>query len=501
MKISTASLSDAPRHRTLFIALFQKTPLTEEEFLSSLPPETKKTIAEWAKKEFRGEEGEIKSFWLASGAPQRIVLFGLGEKPKWNGRKEPLIARRMAQYAKRERIAEFATPLPPSALSDSAERAKIFAANALMAQFDYTKHKEKPPEGWPEIKSIALLADTKDIARVAEGIRMGIIIGEEVNACRNLANTPGSEMTPSMLAEEAGRVGRKNSIRVKILEERDMKRLGMGGILGVAAGSQEKPKFIILEYLKGPRGQKPLALIGKGVTFDTGGLNIKPDQYMYEMHMDMSGGGAVIHGVAAISRLKLPVSVVGIIPAVENMPSGSSYRPGDMLKSMSGKTIEVLNTDAEGRIILADGLWYGMKKYNPGLMVDFATLTGAAHVALGNYCSALFTNREALELPLRAVGDASGDYVWPLPLWDEYFNDIKGIFGDVANTGTKADRYGGAIHGAKFLEQIVGDTAWAHLDIAPKMTTIDSEYLARGASGVGVRYIVELTRQYPNLTK
>ena len=241
--------------------------------------------------------------------------------------------------------------------------------------------------------------------------------------------------------------------------------------------------------------------MGKAVTFDTGGISIKPAEKMDEMKFDKCGGCTVLGVMKAASELKLPVNIVGIIPSVENMPGGESYRPGDIIKLYGGSTAEIHNTDAEGRLILSDALSYGIKNFKPKAVLDFATLTGAAHVALGNYCSALFTNREKLESPLRAVGDASGDYVWPLPLWDEYFNDIKGIFGDVANTGTKADRYGGAIHGAKFLEQFVGDTAWAHLDIAPKMTTIESEYLARGASGVGVRYIVELARQYPNLTQ
>jgi leucyl aminopeptidase len=272
----------------------------------------------------------------------------------------------------------------------------------------------------------------------------------------------------------------------------------MGGILGVAQGSKEKPQFIILEYFKGVNTEKPLVLVGKGVTFDTGGLNLKPENYIYEMHMDMSGGAAVIHGMAAIARLKLPINAVGIVPAVENMPSGSSYRPGDLLKTMSGKTIEVLNTDAEGRIILSDALWYGATKYKPGLMVDFATLTGAAQIAIGKFASLVLTNKNELVQKLVDVGSRSGDYVWPMPLWDEYLENIKGTFGDLANAG-KQGAGGGAINGAKFLEQFVEKTPWAHLDIAPRMTANDSEFLAKGASGVGVRYIIELAKEYNGL--
>ena len=512
MNIRIFSRRASARPRNLFIPLFQNTSLPTEEFFSLLDAETKKTLAEFAKKEFHGEEGEVKSLWRSGAMPERIVLFGLGEKEKWNERKTPLIPRRMVQYAKREKISEFTTPLLIlKSHFNMREYARLFAENAIMAGFEYNAYKKPPEEGWPQVKSISLAVRDKDARDAEAGIKEGVIIGEEVNRCRTLANTPGSDMTPKVLADEARKVGREIRIKVKILDEPEIKRLGMGGVLGVARGSDEKPKFIILEYHAGPKSpapsgrgspsnagrQKPLVLVGKGVTFDTGGLNLKPDQHIYEMHMDMSGGAAVIHGIAAIARLKLPINVVGLIPAVENMPSGSSYRPGDLLKSMSGKVIEVLNTDAEGRVILSDALTYALR-YKPGLIVDFATLTGAAHVALGSYMSAVFTNREELIESLVAVGKQSGDYVWPLPLWDEYLADIKGTFGDLANIGQK-DRYGGAIHGAKFLEQFVENAPWAHVDIAPRMTAHDQEFLAKGAAGTGVRYIVELAKEYQEL--
>src|SRR3989344_2547118 len=251
-------------------------------------------------------------------------------------------------------------------------------------------------------------------------------------------------------AEEAGK---QTKVKVTILDEKQIKKLGMGGVIGVSRGSSEKPRFIIMEYKHPDYKQAPLVLVGKGVTFDTGGLNLKPDKAIHEMHMDMSGGAAVIHGVAAISRLNIPIHVVGLIPAVENMPSGSSYHPGDILRSITGRTIEVLNTDAEGRIILADALGYA-KRYNPRLVVDIATLTGAAMVALGQRVSALFTKDEKLEELFRSLGESSGDYLWPMPLWDEYEEDIKGTFGDVANVG-KTEAYGGSITAAMFLSQFV----------------------------------------------
>ncbi|MDP3710547.1 MAG: leucyl aminopeptidase [bacterium] len=495
MRINTSPLENLKTGKNIFVPLFKNKPLTKEEFFSYTPDWFRKLTPAF-EKEFEGEEGEIKTFH-STDAKQTITLFGLGEKDKFNQRKLQTIARRMARHAKNGKIEELSIILRND-FGDTKNTSSLFATNILAANFEFNKYKEKPKNGWPEIKKVLLVVDKKDTAEAKTGLTRGVIIGEETNFCRELANTPGGDITPQKLAEEAKKTAGQNKISIKSFDEKEIQKIGMGGILGVSKGSTEKPRFIILEYLKGPKEQKPLVFVGKGVTFDTGGLSLKPEQYMYEMHMDMSGGAAVIHGMAAIARLNLPINAIGIIPAVENMPSGSSFRPGDILKSLSGKTIEVLNTDAEGRIILADALVYALR-YKPGFILDLATLTGAAHVALGNYCSALFTNQPKLQEKLIEIGENSGDYVWPLPLWDEYLNDIKGTFADLANTG-KNDRYGGATHGAKFLEQFVDNTPWAHLDIAPRMTTNEHDHLAKGASGVGVRYIVELAKNYKDFS-
>ena len=500
MKIAFANPKKLASSKSLFFAFFQKENVEKERYFFFLPADTKRTILQFAKKEFKGEEGEVKSFWLQKGPITKIALFGLGEKEKWNERKKQLIPRFFVQYAKSNKISEFSVPITKVLGQNLAEAAKTFSTNAVLADFEFNKYKEAPKEGWPKIKTMYLISAENDAKAMTNGIQEGVIIAKEVNSCRALANTPGGDMTPRKLANEAKNTAKGNGINVKILGEKEMQKLGMGGILGVAKGSLEKPQLIILEYKKGPKSQKPLVLVGKGVTFDTGGLNLKSEQGIYEMHMDMSGGATVIHGISVIARLKIPINAIGIIPAVENMPSGSSYRPGDMLKTMSGKTIEVLNTDAEGRIILADALYFGAKRYKPGLMVDFATLTGAAHVALGDYCSALFTNKDELQNELVKIGEEAGDYVWPLPLWDEYLSDIKGTFGDIANLG-KTGRAGGAIHGAKFLEQFIDNAPWAHIDIAPRMTTAEGEFLAKGAAGAGVRYIVELAKEYSQILK
>ena len=497
MKITATTYIEAAQKENILLPLFNTNPVEKQEFFSYLSETSRKILATFAKENFAAEEGEIKSLWLGTQKPCRMILFGLGDIKKWNERKNPLIARRFVQYAKKEGFKEFSIYIPKDILMDITDIGSMFAINALMADFQFDIYKEKSAHTKQKLEALYIAAEGKEHKHLNKRIAEGIIIGEETNQCRKLANTPGGDMTPDLLAQEAKETARRTGITVTIFDEKKMQQLGMGAILGVAKGSDLKPRFIILEYLKGHKNQKPLVLVGKGVTFDTGGLNLKPDQYIYEMHMDMSGGAAVIHGMAAIARLKLPINVVGLIPAIENMPSGSSYRPGDQLKSLSGKTIEILNTDAEGRVILADALTYGLR-YKPDIMIDLATLTGAAHVALGNYCSAIFSNDENLQNNLIEIGKTSGDYLWPLPLWDEFLPEIKGTFGDLANTGIK-DRYGGASHGAKFLEQFAGTTRFAHLDIAPRMTANDSEFLSKGASGVGVRLIAEIGARYSNL--
>lgn len=299
-------------------------------------------------------------------------------------------------------------------------------------------------------------------------------------------------MTPSILVSSIKAALKGTKIKMKVLEEIDMEKLGMGAILGVGRGSVEKSKFLILEYA-GKKEKKPVVLIGKGVTFDTGGINLKPENGLLEMNMDMSGGAAVAYTIIAAARLGIKRRVIGLIPAVENMPSGESLRPGDILTSMSGKTIEVQNTDAEGRLILADAHTYA-ERYNPALVVDVATLTGAALGALGERASAIFSKDEKLKKLLLTLGEESGDYVWPLPLWDEYEAEIKGNIGDISNLKSQGNpRYGGAIVGAIFVYQFAKKfPSWVHIDMAPRMTAVFDEFLAKGAAGSPVRLLIKL---------
>ncbi|MFZ1075137.1 MAG: leucyl aminopeptidase [Minisyncoccia bacterium] len=423
---------------------------------------------------------------------------GTNKPEEMNVRKFRILCRTIVNVAKKHKCKKIAvqfdrTPSPLTNLRGIAPDAilQLAAENFEMANFEFNTFKTKPKEGWTEVAEVLVYSPLTEKA-----VKKGQEIGKAVNACRVLANTPGGDITPTVLAKAAKDAVEGLPVKVTVLGESQMKKLGMGAILGVAKGSTEKPTFTVLEYRAGTG--KPIVLAGKGVTFDSGGLNLKPSNGIYEMHMDMSGAAAVICAVALAAKLKVKTSVIGLIPSVENMPGNNAYRPGDILKSMSGKTIEVLNTDAEGRLILADALTYA-KRFNPSVVIDVATLTGAALSALGLHASAVLTRDDALAEKISTAGETSGDYVWRLPLWDEYESDIKGTFADITNiaNGT-AGRYGGAIEGGIFLWQFAKelDCPWAHLDIAPRMTSAPGDELAKGAAGEPVRLLLRFIEEW-----
>ncbi len=360
----------------------------------------------------------------------------------------------------------------------------------VMADYEHNNYKTPPEEGFTFIKTAAI-PNTPAVGK--NGVWKGEQIAYAVNACRELSNTPGSDMTPELLSEAAIKMARGTKAKVKLLDRAEMWKLGMGAILGVGKGSIHEPQFIIVEYWGTDRSKKPIVLIGKGVTFDTGGLNIKPGDHMYEMHMDMSGGAAVIQTVILAAKLGIKKNVIALVPAVENNLAANAMRPGDILTSLSKKTIEILNTDAEGRVILADAITYA-KKYNPAAVIDVATLAGAALVAMGTVASAFMTNKPSAIVPLMDIAEHSGDYMWPFPLWEEYDEMVKGTFGDVPNISTMGNsREGGVIAGGKFLEVFAKELKclWVHIDIAPRMVSYPSENLAKGAAGAPVRFLLE----------
>ncbi len=368
---------------------------------------------------------------------------------------------------------------------------EIIGSQLDFANYEFNIYKTKPKEGFTELKEVFILNVSKEVEKA---ILKGSIIAQEVNNTRTLANTPGGDMTPTILAQKAKEAVKGLSVKVTVLGEKEMEKLKMQAIVSVGRGSDEESKFIIMEYLGGPKNEKPIILVGKGVTFDAGGINLKPSSSLLGMNMDMSGGASVIHTIALASKMKLKKNIIGLVPSVENMASGKSYRPGDVIRSMSGQTIEILNTDAEGRVILADALTYA-QKYNPEVVIDVATLTGAAAVALGERASAIFTNDDELAKDLEKAGEETGDYVWRLPMWEEYENEIKGSLGDWTNVHNKDSRYGGAIYGAIFLHQFIKGYKWAHIDIAPRMTSMAGENLAPGALGSPVRLLYKFIEE------
>ena len=438
------------------------------------------------------EEKDSAVFVFSNG--QKEIRVGIGKKQEFTARKLHLLPRKIIVIAKANKVKKFVIrfeDFEKLTRLNNGELAELLAKNFGLANFEFVEYKTKPEEGWRFVEEVIVSGNVS--AAVKKGADTGLCMAEEINACRRLANTPGGEMTPSVLAKAAMNAAKGTDIQVTIFGKTEIKKLKMGGILGVAEGSREEPKFVVMEY-KG-KAEKPIVLVGKGVTFDTGGLSLKPEQYMNEMHMDMSGGAAAIHAIALVAKLKINKHIVALIPAVENMPSGSSYRPGDILRTMSGKTIEVLNTDAEGRIILADALTYA-KKFEPCLVIDIATLTGAAMGALGQRASAIFTKEMALAKQMSEAGERAGDYVWQLPLWDEYAEEIQGTFGDIINTGKT--RYGGAITAAMFLYEFAKELKcpWVHIDMAPRMTSIEGDYLAKGATGAPVGLLVEFLKSF-----
>ncbi|MBI5467183.1 MAG: leucyl aminopeptidase [Candidatus Kerfeldbacteria bacterium] len=425
---------------------------------------------------------------LPKGPWANIVVVGLGQQADWTARRNRLVTRRVMRTALTAHWAKIVFSFQDLSSEGTARAVE----NAVLATYEYRAYRQTPTSGWPEVKQVVLVAKHLTAEHQA-AVKRGLTIATLVNHARDLANTPGGKMTPRTLAAAAVTLAKGRKLQVRVLTTVQLEKLKMGALLGVGKGSAESPRLIVMEYHGAPKTDKPIVFVGKGITFDSGGYNLKPSNSMAEMHMDMSGGAAVMSAMAALADLRLPLNAVAIIPAAENMVSGSGFRPGDILTSMSGVHIEVGNTDAEGRLVLADGLAYAEKFYHPAIVVDVATLTGAAVVALGQEAAALFTKDDALRRAGQEIGEVSGDYVWPMPFWEEYDGLVKATFGDVTNSGKS--RWGGAIEGAVFLSKFVKRSPWIHLDIAPTMSSVEGQALAPGATGSGTRWLIECARR------
>ena len=462
--------------------------------------------------EFTGRQGQVSIVHVAPGESlraKRVVLVGLGKRK--DGSLEKL-RQAMGKAAKAIRdlgAASYSTPVhgvTHGTTSQSGdghgrngtkvhdtlsirEAAQALVDGALLGLYQFTRYRTEQTNGAKALKRMTIVvSDGRALADVRKGVRLGLITGEAATYVRDLCNHPANVVTPTYIANEARKIAHETGVRCTVLDRPQMQRLGMGALLGVSQGSHEPPKFVILEYQGGLRAERPVVLVGKTVTFDSGGISLKPADNMEQMKADMTGGAAVLATIRAAARLRLPLHVVGIIPATENMPGGRATRPGDILTSLSGKTIEVINTDAEGRLILADGLTYATR-YKPAVLVDIATLTGACMVALGNHAIGVLGNNETLIGELKAAGEACGERAWQLPLWEEYYEQIKSDIADVKNTG---GRPGGTITAAAFLSKFVGDAVWAHLDIASTdWSEKERAYIPKGATGVGTRLLIQ----------
>ncbi len=396
-------------------------------------------------------------------AAERVLLVGLGREREFGDRAYRDAVNHAVSTLNQAGIADAVLCLSAEVKErDLAWRVNhaVIVACASVYRFDRMKSKRESARG---LRKLALLvADRAQLPAGETALKGGIAVAEGMNLAKDLGNLPGNVCTPTYLAEAARTLAKRHRLGVEILERKDMEKLGMGTLLSVARGSAEPPKLIVLKYDGGPRKQKPVVLVGKGVTFDTGGISLKPAAEMDEMKFDMCGAASVLGTLNAAAAMKLPLNVVGIIPATENMPDGRATKPGDIVTSMSGQTVEILNTDAEGRLILCDALSYA-ERFEPQAVVDIATLTGACVIALGHVASGLFANDDALAQELLAAGQTSHDRAWHLPLWDDYQEQLKSNFADFANIG---GRPAGSITAACFLARFTKKFKWAHLDIA-----------------------------------
>lgn len=440
--------------------------------------------------EIKGKLSEISIIHSLGKLPARIVaVAGLGKQSEFSLDRIRQISAEFCRSLRKLNCRKIATIVHGGGIGGIKPEiaSQAIVEGSILGLYRFRKHMTKTPENHDIEEILIVERDATKVPALEQGCRMGQIIAEATNLARDMINEPANHMTPSDMAQAAQELAKTYGLDLTVLERDEMESEGMGALLGVARGSQQPPKFIILSYRGDTTSSKTLGLVGKAITFDSGGLDIKPTDAMADMKGDMSGGAAVMAALGAIAQLKPKINVTAIVPATENMPGGNALKPGDILRAANGKTIEVVNTDAEGRLTLGDALSYAVKQ---GLspLVDIATLTGACHVALGDFCSGIFTNSQELVDKLIKAGAEAGERLWQMPMYEEYKEQNKSDVADIKNSG---GRWGGAITAAQFLAEFVGDTPWAHIDIAgTARSEKERGYLVKGATGVGVRTLI-----------
>jgi len=445
-----------------------------------------------AQGETKGKLNEITLVHSLGRLPaERAAVVGLGKRGELTPDKVRGAVAGACRRLRKSGAADIAAALLGAGINkiSSETAAQAIAEGALLGLYQFRRHITKDAEHG-DIKRLTMVAaDKKQLSSLKKASSKGTALAEAANLARDMVNEPANYMTPADMAAEAASLAKEHGLDIEILERAQMKRLGMGALLGVAAGSQQLPRFIVLRYKGRGSGKIDIALVGKGITFDSGGISIKPSHKMEEMKGDMAGGAAVIAAMSAIARLKPKVNVIALIPATENLPSGSALKPGDVVAALGGKTIEIISTDAEGRLALADALGYA-NQLGAQAIVDVATLTGSVMVALGDVCTGAFGNDQGLVDKVIAAGTDAGELIWQLPMYDRYKEQNKSQVADIKNVG---GRYAGSISAAWFLAEFVGDTRWVHLDIAgTSMTEKEQGYLVKGATGVAVRTLINL---------
>jgi leucyl aminopeptidase len=447
----------------------------------------------YKRKEFTADLAKTALLSTGGRLPaKRLLLVGLGEKKKTDGERLRQAMGAAIRVVKTIREGSCSILVDEQA-GDIPLTAAAMVTGCLLGNYSFDKYKTAANESLPPVNSMTLLIPSRKARAAAErAISDSLVICEAVALARDLVSEPCNVATPTFIAAKAVQTAKDAGFTCQVLEKAEIEQLGMGGLLAVASGSGQPPKCLVLEYTPLGKSVRPVALIGKGVTFDSGGISLKPREGMERMKEDMAGAAAVIGTFAAVARLGLSVNLVGITPLTENLPDGRAYKPGDMITTMAGKTVEIVNTDAEGRMILCDALHYALR-FKPQVMIDLATLTGACIVALGTAASGLFGNNERLKKALLRAGETTGEKVWEMPLWDEYGELMKSDLADLKNAGGSE---AGSISAAWFLKQFVANTSWAHLDIAgTSWEEKGHHYLPKGGTGVGVRLLVELLRE------
>ena len=453
------------RTACLVLGVFAKRRLSEPA--EQLDQVTDGALSRILKKgDFTGESEQSLLLYDVPGTVcDRMLLIGLGEQKKFDIAAYRKAAAQAAQILDQGHPLEAVSTLCALSPQDSDPqrvlRETVIASEERLYRFDRCKSDTEPPQR--PLKKLGLFVGKRRHKAMEEAVAQGKAIANGAVLAKDLSNLPGNICTPTYLAEQATGLGRRSrKLKVQILGEAQMRKLGMGSLLSVSRGSREPAKLIVMEYKGGKPNSKPVVLVGKGLTFDAGGISIKPAAGMDEMKYDMCGGASVLGTMAACVELKLPINLIGIVPSSENLPDGAANKPGDIVTSMSGQTVEILNTDAEGRLILCDALTYA-ERYQPAAVIDIATLTGACIVALGEHASGLMSNDDKLAAEVLAAGDNSGDRAWRLPLWDDYQKQLDSNFADMANIGGKG---AGTITAACFLSRFTRKFKWAHLDIA-----------------------------------